>query len=134
MFSLPVATNFARYLNAMHARIHPQFTDRFLKSLSSLPCEHPLNERQLVTRLEVVLAPDGRVQRIGVVRPSTEPDFDIAALDSVDRAQPFGATPASIRSPDGLFYMHWEFHRDEIYACSTMGVRPFLLRSQDEMP
>jgi hypothetical protein len=26
-------------------------------------------------------------------------------------------------------YLHWEFHRDEIYACSTMNARPFILNA-----
>jgi hypothetical protein len=53
--------------------------------------------------------------------------FDIAALDSVDRAQPFGPAPAAIVSPDGNVYLHWEFHRNEVFACSTQGARPFIL-------
>jgi hypothetical protein len=30
-------------------------------------------------------------------------------------------------SPDGNVYLHWEFHRDEVFACSTMGASPFIL-------
>ena len=26
-------------------------------------------------------------------------------------------------------YLHWEFHRDEVYACSTQGARPFILNT-----
>jgi hypothetical protein len=54
-------------------------------------------------------------------------EFDAAALDSVVRAQPFGPAPSEIRSSDGDVYLHWEFHRDEVFACSTMHARPFLL-------
>ena len=32
-------------------------------------------------------------------------------------------------SPDGNVYLHWEFHRDEVYACSTQGARPFILNT-----
>jgi len=49
--------------------------------------------------------------------------FDIAALDSVQRASPFGKPPKAIVSPDGAVYFHWEFHRDPVYACSTMETR-----------
>jgi len=83
----------------------------------------------LTTRLEVVLTRDGHIQQMGVVRSSTLTAFDVAALDSVDRAQPFGPAPDGIVSPDGFVYLAWEFHRNEVYACSTMGVRPYLLAS-----
>lgn len=64
---------------------------------------------------------------MGVVRLSGVTAFDVAALDAVDRAAPFGPAPDAIVSPDGNVYLHWEFHRNEIYACSTMGARPFIL-------
>ena len=25
-------------------------------------------------------------------------------------------------------YLHWEFHRDEVYACSTQNARPIMLK------
>jgi TonB family protein len=117
------------YLNAMHPRIHALFADRFEKSLSGLPCEHPLNDRQLKVRLQIELTPDGHVKRMGVVLASGQIDFDIAALDSVDRAQPFGNTPTRLQSPDGMVYMHWDFYRDETHACSTVGARLYLPRA-----
>ena len=80
------------------------------------------------TALEIVLnRDDGHVVKMGVVRTSGVTAFDIAALDSVQRASPFGKPPSAIVSPDGNVYFHWEFHRDPIYACSTMNARPFLL-------
>jgi hypothetical protein len=119
---------FATYLNTIHNRIHPIFADDFLGSLDGLPAGHPMNEPTLVTRLEIVLdRDDGRVVKMGVVRTSGVTAFDIAALDSVQRASPFGKPPGAIVSPDGNVYFHWEFHRDPIYACSTMNARPFLL-------
>ena len=66
---------------------------------------------------------------MGIVRTSGITAFDIAALDAVDRAQPFGPAPSAIVSPDGNVYLHWEFHRDEVFACSTMGARPFILNT-----
>ena len=37
-------------------------------------------------------------------------------------------TPEAIRSEDGSVYLHWEFHRKDLYACSTMGARPYILK------
>jgi TonB family protein len=119
---------FASYLNAIHNRIHPIFADDFLGSLDNLPANHPLSDPHLVTALEIVLnRDDGHVVKMGVVRTSGVTAFDIAALDAVQRASPFGKPPNAIVSPDGNVYFHWEFHRDPIYACSTMNARPFLL-------
>jgi TonB family protein len=123
------AVPFASYLNGMHNRIHPIFADSFLESLDGLPANHPLNDQHLVTRLEIVLTKDGHLRKMGIVKTSGITAFDIAALDAVDRAQPFGPPPNAIVSPDGNVYLHWEFHRDEVYACSTMGARPFILNS-----
>jgi TonB family protein len=123
------AVPFASYLNGMHNRIHPIFADSFLESLDGLPANHPLNDQHLVTRLEIVLTKDGHLRKMGIVKTSGITAFDIAALDAVDRAQPFGPAPNAIVSPDGNVYLHWEFHRDEVYACSTMGARPFILNS-----
>ncbi len=118
---------FATYLNGMHNRIHPIFADSFLGSLDALPKSNPLNDPKLITRLEIILTKNGHVVRMGVVKPSGVTSFDVAALDSVQRAQPFGPAPSAIVSPDGKVYLHWEFHRDEVFACSTMNARPFML-------
>ena len=120
---------FASYLNGMHNRIHPIFAESFLESLDGLPQSHPMNDKHLVTRLEIVLSKEGRLKKMGIVRTSGITAFDVAALDAVDRAQPFGPAPTAIISADGNVYLHWEFHRDQIYACSTMGARPFLLNT-----
>ncbi len=127
------AVPFASYLNGIHNRIHPIFADSFLGSLDNLPASHPLNDRHLVTRLEIVLTRDGHLRRMGVVSTSGITAFDIAALDAVDRAQPFGPAPGAIISPDGNVYLHWEFHRDE-FACSTAGARPFILSAPPSIP
>jgi TonB family protein len=118
---------FAAYLNGMHNRIHPIFAESFLESLDALPASDPRNDQRLVTTLEIVLTRDGHLKRMGIVRTSGITLFDIAALDAVDRAQPFGPAPSAIVSPDGNVYLHWEFHRDEVFACSTMGAMPFIL-------
>jgi TonB family protein len=134
------AVPFGTYLNLMHNRIHPIFAESassspaFLESLDALPANSPLNDRTLVTRLEIVLTKDGQLKRMGVVRTSGITAFDIAALDSVNRAAPFGPAPAAIVSPDGNVYLHWEFHRDEVYACSTMNARPYILKGTPTGP
>src|SRR5206468_12259008 len=72
---------------------------------------------------------DGHVVKMGVTRTSGITPFDIAALDSVQRASPFGKPPKAIESPDGNVYFHWEFHRDPVFACSTINARPYLLNT-----
>jgi TonB family protein len=121
------AVPFATYLNGMHNRIHPIFADSFLGSLDALPHDNPMNDKKIYTRLEIVVTKDGHLVRMGVVKTSGITAFDIAALDSVQRASPFGPAPSAIVSPDGRVYLHWEFHRDEIYACSTQNARPYML-------
>jgi hypothetical protein len=121
---------FGTYLVSIHNRIHPIFAEDFLGSLDGLPTNHPMNEPTLITRLEIVLnRDDGHVIKMGVVRTSGITAFDIAALDSVQRASPFGKPPKAIVSPDGNVYFHWEFHRDPVFACSTINARPFLINS-----
>ncbi len=122
---------FASYLNIIHNRLHPIFADSFLASLSSLPSSDPMNRRDLKTNLEIVLSQaDGSLVTMGVTRASGVTAFDIAALESVKKAAPFGPPPREIVSPDGNVYFHWEFHREPIYACSTYFARPYILKVQ----
>jgi TonB family protein len=122
------AVPFASYINQVHQRIHSTFADTFLVSLDALPADHPMNRPDLHANLEIVLShEDGRVIRMGVTRASGSTSFDVSALESVQRASPFGASPKEIVSPDGNVYLHWEFYRDG-KACSTAFARPYLLR------
>ncbi|MBN2194172.1 MAG: hypothetical protein JW751_15250 [Polyangiaceae bacterium] len=122
---------FSSYLNHVHNRIHPIFADSFLVSLDALPASHPLNRWDLVTFLEIVVDRDeGRLVRMGVTKTSGVTAFDVAALESVSAAAPFGRPPSMIVSPDGNVYFHWEFHRNPIYACSTYNARPFILKTK----
>jgi len=123
------AVPFASYLREMHDRIHPYFADGFLDSLHALPKTHPLNDEKLTTRVELALSPDGHIRRMGVIRTSGVTAFDLSALHSIDMAAPFGVTHAAIRSPDGNVYMHWDFSREEMLACSLRQVFPFILRA-----
>jgi hypothetical protein len=124
---------FASYLNTIHSRLHPIFADSFLASLDGLPREHPLSRRDLKTNLEIVLDQhEGRVVRMGVTRSSGSTVFDIAALESVQSASPYGKAPGIIASNDGNVYLHWEFHRDPYYACSTYFARPYIIDVKQE--
>ena len=120
---------FASYLNTIHNRLHPIFADSFLASLDSLPGSHPMNRPQISTNLEIVLdQAEGRIVRMGITKTSGVTAFDIAALESVHRAQPFGPPPREIVSPDGNVYFHWEFWREPYFACSTYFARPYILK------
>jgi len=122
---------FASYLNQIHNRIHPIFADQFLESLDSLPASHPMNanRERMFTSLELVLdRQEGRLVRMGVTKTSGVTAFDVGALESVNRAAPFGPPPEAILSPDGNVYLHWEFHREPAYACSTFFARPYILK------
>jgi hypothetical protein len=120
---------FASYLHSIHNRLHPIFGDEFLASLQGLPEGHMLSSMDLVAHVELVLSrDDGKIVRIGITKNSGSTVFDAVALESLDRASPFGKAPDAIASPDGLVYLHWEFHRDPFDACSTRNARPFMLR------
>jgi hypothetical protein len=122
---------FATYLNTIHNRLHPIFADSFLSSLDSLTADHPMNRPDLSTNLEIVVdQAEGKLMRMGVTKASGVTAFDVAALESVKRAGPFGMPPAEIVSPDGNVYLHWEFHRNPDKACSTYFARPFILKVQ----
>jgi hypothetical protein len=121
---------FASYLSTIHNRLHPIFADGFLASLDALPGSHPMNQPDLSTNLEIVLdQEEGRIVKMGVTKFSGVTAFDVAALESVSRAAPFGTPPSDIVSPDGNVYLHWEFHRN-VMACSTYNARPFMLKVQ----
>jgi len=119
---------FATYLTQIHNRLHPVFADAFLESLDALPASHPMNGKKVMTRLEIVVEPEsGRVVTMGVIKTSGITAFDVAALDAVHRSGPFGKAPSAIVSTDGRVYLHWEFHRDPIYACSNINAYPYML-------
>lgn len=120
------ASPFAAYLTAMHRRIHRIFADTFLANLDAQPATSPLNNRDLHTTLEIILERDGRVHRLGVIRGSGTLPFDVAAVNAVRRAAPFGEAPEAILSGDGRVYVHWGFYRGE-RQCGTFNAEPFIL-------
>jgi TonB family protein len=121
------AVVWAHYLNALHNQIHPAFTDSFLTGLVGQDAGDALDDPHLITRLEIVLDAQGRVSTLGVVRSSGQVRFDLAALEAVTRSGPYPQPPPELRSFDGNVYLHWEFHRNPTFACSTMNARPFRL-------
>ncbi len=121
-----VALPFARYIVAMHARIHPLFEDAM--TAFEVHAEAPRSAGDLVTVIEMALDPaDGRLARLGVVRASRVTAFDVVVLNAVNHAQPFGKAPDGIVSADGKVYLHWEFHRDRNDACTSRNAYPYLL-------
>ncbi len=120
---------FATYLVGMHNRIHVRFAERFLESLDSLPSNHPANQSELVTTVEIMIdGADGSVRRVGIVRPSGVTIFDVGVLASIQDASPFGVAPTEIRSADGNVIVTWTFHRDRMLSCSTREAIPTIRR------
>lgn len=118
---------FADYLVGIHNRLHPIFGDEFLGSGAAE--SEGLGDMTLVTHVELVLdKSEGKIVRIGVTKRSGSTIFDAVALESLDRASPFGKAPDAIVSPDGNVYLHWEFHRDPFDACSTRNAHPVLMK------
>lgn len=119
---------FAAYLNQIHQRLHEVFAHGFLGHLEQLPDKHPLNNQEMSTHVEIALSrEDGRVVRMGITKSSGVTAFDVGALESVSKAAPYGPPPSSIVSSDGNVYLHWEFHRKRVYACSTYFARPYII-------
>jgi hypothetical protein len=120
---------FATYLNTIHNRLHPIFAEEYLEFYNSRPKTEKVNDFSIFTSLEIVLdKTTGKIVRMGVTKTSGITEYDLTALASVDRAGPFGKAPDVIASPDGNVYLHWEFHRDPVDACTTRNARPFILK------
>ncbi len=122
------AAPFALYIARMHRRIHELWGFGFLEELDSKSSSHEMNNWNLATKLEIVINPNGSIDKMTIVKPSGILSFDVAALDVIDTAGPYETTPTKIRSPDGKVYMHWSFHRDW-RQCGTFGAEPFILSS-----
>ncbi|HEY0707471.1 MAG TPA: TonB C-terminal domain-containing protein, partial [Polyangia bacterium] len=120
------AAPFAAFIARMHRSIHERWGFGFLVDLESKPASNPLNNRQLVTKLEIVLAADGTVDKVTIIKPSGQLPFDSAAIDTVYSSGPYSDPPSAIRSGNGKIYVHWTFHRDE-RQCATSGVNYYIL-------
>jgi hypothetical protein len=120
------ASPFAAYLARVHRRIHQRFADRFLRNLPSTVEAAYRRDPNMHTLLEIGIAENGTVERIGIVSTSGDVLFDLGAFNSVMDAQPFGVPPEAIRSPNGLTYFRWGFYRNQ-RQCGTFNARPVLL-------
>jgi TonB family protein len=120
------AAPFAAFIARMHRNIHERWGFGFLEDLASRPMSDPMNNRELVTRLEIVLAGDGTIDGVKVIHTSGVMGFDVAAVDVVYNAGPFPDPPAAIRSRNGKIYVHWSFHRDE-RQCATSHTDYYIL-------
>ena len=127
------ASPFAAYLTAMHRRIHRLFADGFLEGLGRVPSNSPMQDEALVTTIEIVLERTGTVHSLGIVNTSGVLPFDVAALNAVRRAAPFGDAPSAILSGDGRVYVRWGFHRDH-RQCGTFNAEPFILPAPGAAP
>ncbi len=129
------ASPFATYIHSIHNRIHPIFAEEDLEFYNSRPKTEKVNDMSIAAHLEIVLdKTTGRIVRMGVTKTSGITDYDLTALNAVDRAAPFGKAPDLIASPDDNVYLHWEFHRDPFDACTTRNARPFILKTAPKKP
>ncbi|MCZ7682507.1 MAG: hypothetical protein M5U28_28415 [Sandaracinaceae bacterium] len=127
------ADPFAAYIAAVHLRIHPRFAEGFLVRPPSTVAAALAANPDMHTKLEIGIDAQGRVARIGVIETSGDILFDFGAYNSVMTAQPFGATPEAIRSPDGLVYMHWSFYANH-RQCGTFNAEAYILARAAERP
>lgn len=121
------ASPFAHFLHDMHVRIHQQYVEHYLASLSLNP-DDPLNNMEMHSTLEIAVNPDGSIYRVGVLETSGQTLFDLGAFTAVYRAQPFPRPPSMILSGDGHAWLHWRFDRGP-RQCGTWNAEPFLLEN-----
>jgi len=117
---------FALYVARMHRRIHELWGFGFLEDLDGKPADHPLNNPDLWTNLEVAVNADGTVHKVTIAKTSGKTEFDVAAVDTVLSAAPYEATPEAIRSVNGKVYLRWGFYRNW-RQCGTFNVEPYIL-------
>jgi TonB family protein len=108
---------FAAYVTSMHKQFHEQWIAFITQT----------TDKNAWVKLAIAVAPDGKLARVTLVRPSGDPAVDQAALAIVKGAAPFAKPPSTILSADGLVHLDWELHTDEPRACSTINVDPHLL-------
>jgi TonB family protein len=124
------ADPFAAYLAAFHRNLHMEFAHEFL---SSLPIGGEFSDPTLVAKVEIVVNPDGTLDRVGVVKSSGNLMYDFGAFNAVQRGAPYPPTPEKIRSPDGRTYMRWALHRNES-QCGTWNAEPYILKNPPRSP
>lgn len=120
------AAPFAVYLARMHRSIHERWGFGFLEFLDRKSSDHPLNDFELWTDIEVAINPDGTVFKTTIAKTSGNLEFDVAALDTILSSGPYEATPEVIRSVDQRVYLRWGFYRNW-RQCGTFNAHPFIL-------
>jgi TonB family protein len=125
------AAPFAQFITRMHRQIHEKWAFGFLTQMDTSFRDSPMNDLNLVAKLEIVLDGEGNVDKIAMVRTSGITGFDGAAISAVFAAAPFPTPPAAILSGNGKVYIHWKFHRNGD-ACGTPGVNYFILDNGDK--
>ncbi|HRC58431.1 MAG TPA: hypothetical protein PKU97_21060, partial [Kofleriaceae bacterium] len=120
------AQPFAVYLARMHRRIHELWGFGFLEFLDGKSSDHPLNDFDLWTDIEVALNPDGSVYKTTIAKTSGNLEFDVAAVGTITSGAPYDATPEVIRSVDQRVYLRWGFYRNW-RQCGTFNAHPFIL-------
>jgi TonB family protein len=124
------ADPFAAYLAAFHRNLHTEFAYEFI---GSLPLSGALADMNLVAKVEIVVNPDGSLDRVGVVKSSGNLMYDFGAFNAVQRGAPYPPPPEKIRSPDGRTYMRWALHRNES-QCGTWNAEPYILKNPPRSP
>ncbi len=125
------AAPFAVFIARMHRKIHPLWAFGFLEDMNDKAANHPMNNWELRTKLEIVINGDGTVHKVNILHHSGLLEFDVAAIDVVMTAAPYQAPPKKILSPDGRAYMHWGFYRN-YRQCGTFNAQPFILSEAPE--
>jgi len=125
-----MADPFAAWLAAFHRNLHMEFAHDFI---AGLPMTGELANFALVTKVEIVVNPDGSLDRVGVVQSSGNLMFDFGAFNAVQRGAPYPPPPEKIRSSDGRTYLRWALHRNES-QCGTWNAEPYILKNPPRSP
>ena len=125
------AAPFAQFIARVHRQIHEKWAFGFMAQMDASFRDSPMNDLNLVAKLEIVLDGEGQVDKIAMVRTSGSTGFDGAAISAVYAAAPFPTPPTAILSGNGKVYIHWKFHRNGD-ACGTPGVNYFILDNGDK--
>ncbi|TXD37542.1 hypothetical protein FRC98_07570 [Lujinxingia vulgaris] len=119
----------ATMIARMHRRyIHPQWAEGFVRRIESdLPVWDPLNNLELMARLEIVIdAEKGEVVDVVRLESSGNEFFDGQAIIVAWNVTSVSPVPEEVVSHDGRVYIHWEFARGP-RLCGTFGARIFKL-------
>jgi TonB family protein len=110
------------FVDGMHRRIHPWFSDTYLESLEGRSPTDPVNQGIVVATADIRVRPDGTLDDVRLSRPSRLPDFDRAVLDAIGKSAPYPQPPAAILH-DGTTTVRWIFARPQVLGCNATNVR-----------